>query len=405
MTSETRHSDLPGDIDDEKVAITAPFPAEPPASFQSDLPRAPLKRLLSLDALRGFDMFWIVGGTAFFNAVADQIGPGSFHTLVREQTTHVGWDGFRFYDLIFPLFVFLSGVTMPLSLRRRLEQGTPRLALYWRVLRRSLLLVFLGIAIGLFRLEPERLRAVSVLGLIGCAYFIAAMVVLHRGVRGQLIWAAGILVGYHLALLLIPTPGIGSGVFTPGGHLGGYIDQQLLPGKLYQGVFDPEGLLNIFPAAAIALLGAGAGHLLVLAGGTQASKVRTLILCGLASLALGYVWSFWFPVIKAMWSSSYILVAAGWSFLLLALFYLVIDVLGLRFLAFPFVPIGMNAITIYVLRGYIDFRYPAERIFGGAARLLGEAGEPSPVVLAAGLLAVEWVLLYFLYRKKIFLRA
>lgn len=395
----------PGLADVEKEAITAPLPVEPPTTPRRVPEAAASQRLLSLDALRGFDMFWIVGGAAFVRALADWLDIEPVRNVVYEQTTHVGWEGFRFWDLIFPLFVFLSGVTLPLSLRRRLEQGTPRYTLYWRVLRRTVLLIFLGMAIRLFRLDFTAFRTPSVLGLIACAYFLAAMVVLHRGVRGQLIWAAGLLVGYHLALLIFPVPGIGAGVFTPGGHLGGYVDSQLLPGQLYQGVFDPEGLLNIFPAAAIALLGSGAGYLLVLSERTPAQKVRTLLLCGFASIALGYVWSLWFPVIKAMWSSSYILVAGGWSLLLLALFYLVIDVLGLRFLAFPWIPIGMNAITIYVLRGFVDFPHTADRVFGGLALAAGKGGEPSPVVVTAGVLLIEWAFLYFLYRKKIFLRA
>jgi predicted acyltransferase len=320
-----------------------------------------------------------------------------------QQTEHVGWDGFGAYDLIFPLFVFLSGVTLPLALTRRLEQGESRWILYGRLVRRVVLLVFLGMAPDLFRLDGAQFRPLSVLGLIGMAYFWAGLVVLHRDVRGQLAWAAGILVGYYLALTFLPVPGVGAGVITPGGHLGGYIDRNLWPGQLYQGVFDPEGILNTLPAAALALFGAAAGRLLLARRLSAAAKVAALAGWGLAFLVLGYAWGMSFPVIKAIWSSSYILVAGGWSLLLLALFYLVIDVWSFRWLGFVFVPIGMNAITIYVARSYVKFDYASERIFGGLARHIGPLA--GPVVLAAGVLLIEWVLLYFLYRKKVFLRA
>jgi predicted acyltransferase len=358
---------------------------------------------MALDALRGFDMFWIIGGSVLLRAVAKWIGWEPFIQLATEQTEHVGWDGFRAYDLIFPLFVFLSGVTLPLALTRRLEQGISRWVLYGRLLRRAVLLVFLGMAPDLFLLDPDRFRPLSVLGLIGMAYLWAGLVVLQRGVRGQLAWAAGILVGYYLALTFLPVPGVGAGMITPGGHMGGYIDRNLWPGQLYQRVFDPEGFLNTFPAAALALFGAAAGHLLLANRPSPSGKVAALASWGLGFLALGYTWGMTFPVVKAIWSSTFILVAGGWSLLLLGLFYLVIDVWGFRRLGFVLVPIGMNAITIYVARSYVKFDDISPRIFGGLARHAGPLA--GPVVLAAGVLLIEWGLLYFLYRKKVFLRA
>lgn len=365
--------------------------------------RSGTDRLLSLDALRGFDMFWIIGGSGLLRALAHVIGWAPLIATVEHQTEHAGWEGFRAYDLIFPLFVFMSGVTLPLTLTRRLEQGESRWVLFGRLVRRLLLLVFLGLSVGLFKMDWQNLRPFSVLGLIGFAYFWAGLVVLFRDARGQFAWAVGILAGYYLALMYLPIPGIGAGQITPGGVLGGYIDRNLWPGKLYQGVFDPEGFLNTFPAGALALFGAVAGHVLLCRERAPSAKAFLLASWGLAFLALGYTWGVWLPIIKAIWSSSYILVAGGWSLLLLALFYLVIDVWGFRRLAFVFVPIGMNAILIYVAQSYVPFGEIANRIFGG---LSNQVGAPwKPVVLAAGVLLVEWGLLYFLYRKKIFLRA
>lgn len=357
---------------------------------------------MSLDAMRGFDMFWISGGGEFLLALLAWLGWDSLLKIAKYQTEHVGWDGLVAWDLIFPIFVFMSGVTMPFALTARLEQGTPKRTLYWRIFRRMILLVLLGILPGLLQMDFANMRPLSVLGLIGIAYFIAGLIVIHRTVRGQFAWVVGLLLGYWAALTLIPVPGIGAGVITPGGCLTGYIDYHLLPGKLYGGVFDPEGTLCMLPAAALALIGALAGHLLRTGSHRPYRNVLVLLCAGSVSLGLGLVWNIWFPIIKAIWSSSFILAAGGWGLMLLAIFYLVIDVWRCRWLGFFFIPIGMNAITIYVANMYVDFGYTSERIFGGLARLSG--GQLGVLIAATGLVAVQWAMLYFLYRKKIFLR-
>jgi predicted acyltransferase len=359
--------------------------------------------LVSLDALRGFDMFWIVGGGMFLRAVVAWIGWEPLKAVVAQQTEHVGWDGFVAWDLIFPLFVFMSGVSMPFSLLKKLEQGESKRRLYGRLFRRMLLLVFLGMVQSLLQVDWSNTRLFSVLALIGVSNFLGGMIVIHRPPRGQLAWALGLLIGYWLALSLIPVPGVGPGVITPGGVLGGYIDRNLVPGKFYLGVIDPEGSLNMLPATAMVLLGALSGHWLRRSGVSGLVKVAGLLAGGAVLLLVGNVWGHWFPVIKSIWSSTFICVAAGWSALLLAAFYLAIDVWHGRWLAFVWIPIGMNAITIYVLQGFVDFAGIAERVFGGLAKHVSEPA--GAVVLASGVLVLKWALLYFLYRKKIFLRA
>lgn len=347
-------------------------------------------------------MFWIIGGCTLLLAVARYIGNTSFIELVEWHTEHVGWNGFAAIDLVFPLFVFITGATMPFSITARLERGESKWRLYRRLVRRALLLVLLGLSGGLLSLDFANMRPLSVLGLIGMAYLIAGLVVINRGPRGQIAWAVGILVGYWAALTFIPVPGVGAGVITPGGCLCGYIDYNLLPGKLYQGVFDPEGILTWISAAAMALIGAQAGNLLRNnpAGGYK--NVLVLAAAGCVSLAVGWIWGGYFPIIKAIWSSTFILFAAGWSMLLLSLFYLVIDVWRARWLGFVFIPIGANAITIYVGSDFINFGYTADRLFGGLEQVGG--AELAPVVAALGVLVVEWLFLLFLYRKKIFIR-
>lgn len=385
--------------------VLSPQFTQTPLAGGSPIAETP-KRLVSLDALRGFDMFWIIGGCGLILAIAEFTGNSSFIATVKHHIEHVGWNGFAAIDLVFPLFVFISGVSMPFSLTAKLERGEAKWRLYRRLVRRAILLVGLGLLGGFLTFDFANMRPLSVLGLIGMANLIAGVVVINRGPRGQAAWAAGILLGYWAAVALIPVPGVGAGVITPGGCLNAFIDYNLLPGKLYQGVFDPEGILAWLPAAAMALIGAQAGNLLrnnPLKQGVNAYRnVLILAAAGCVFLGVGFLWGMSFPIIKAIWSSSFVTFAAGWSLLLLALFYLVIDVWQARWLGFVFIPIGMNAITIYVGSSFINFSYTAEQLFGGLARI--SPPEFTPIIASCGVLAVEWLFLYFLYRKKIFLR-
>ncbi len=365
-------------------------------------PAAPF-RLASLDALRGFDMLWIVGGDVLVQALAKAF-PGPFFGALDGQMRHVPWSGFHFYDLIFPLFLFLAGVTIPFSLVRRREAGEPLRCLYGKIAMRTGLLVLFGCVYnGLLAFDFQQMRYASVLGHIGIAWGLAAVLALHVRPRGMLLWTGGLLLAYWAAMTLVPVPGYGAGVLTPEGNLAAWVDRHLLPGHLYGGVFDPEGLLCKIPAAALALLGVLAGEWLRAprpASGNQ--KTAGLAGAGAVALGLGALWGVWFPVNKALWTSSFVLVAGGLSLLLLALFYWVIDVRGFRRWSFPFAVIGMNAIAIYLGAEIVDFGHTAEYVFGGAAGLAGERLQP--VLLAAGVLLVEWTVLYFLYRKKVFLK-
>ncbi|WP_153556972.1 acyltransferase family protein [Roseimaritima sediminicola] len=360
------------------------------------------QRLISLDALRGFDMFWIIGGKPLLIAFAAWTGSTSFLALVREQTRHTPWQGFTAWDLIFPLFMFMAGVTMPYAITSKLQRGEGRWPAYRRLIRRMVLLVLIGLSFTALRFEPEEIKPYNVLGLIGVGYFIAGVVVIHRPVRSQCLWAVGMLLGYWAALVWLPVPGYGAGVLTPTGNFTGFLDRNLIPGKLHMSIFDPEGTIRVFPAAAMALIGAGTGHLLRNSPVATYRNVGILFVAGAVLVPLGYAWDQVLPIVKPLWSSSYIVLSAGYSLLLLALFYLVIDVWQQRWLGWLFLPIGMNAITIYAGVHYFDFAYTADFFFGGFARWAG--ADLAPLVLAAGVLIVEWTLLYFLYRKNVFLR-
>lgn len=363
------------------------------------------RRLLSLDALRGFDMFWIIGGEGIAHSLAELTG-WSLAIWASGQLHHVEWDGFVFYDMIFPLFLFIAGVAMPFSLTRRSEQGEDRRKLMLHVVRRGLILVVLGVVYnnGLFQTSIAETRFPSVLGRIGLAYMFAALIVLNTRLRGQVLWFLGLLLGYWAAMKLIPVPGFGAGQLTVDGSLAGYVDRLLVPGRLYLGVHDPEGLLATIPAISTALLGVFAGTLLRrdVPGISRQNKAFLLAGAGVACLVLGTLWGFAFPINKNLWSSSFVLFAGGWSLLLLALFYLVIDVWGHTRWAFFFIVIGMNSILIYMAGLLIDFAYTTDFFFNGL--LSSFDGYGGRMIWWIGFVMVEWAFLYFLYRKRIFLR-
>jgi predicted acyltransferase len=364
---------------------------------------APAKaRLFSLDALRGFDMFWIIGGDAFFRSLAEITGWGWARAWAA-QLEHVEWAGFHFYDLIFPLFMVVSGVAIPFSLLAKAETAADRRPIYRKLLKRALLLVLLGFLYNhLTDLQFATQRYASVLGQIGLAYLFAALILLNvRGLGGRLAALAGILAGTAAVQLLVPVPGIGAGILTPEGTINGWVDRLLLPGRLYDKVFDPEGILCILSATSVTMIGGLAG--LALRSGKLSAYRKTLVLAasGVGLATLGYVLGGWYPIIKKAWTATFDLYAAGLSLVLLALFYLVVDVWGLRKWSFFFRVIGLNSITIYLGTRMIDFGFTSRFWFGGLARLAGPAGV---LVLGAGVIAVEWLVLYFLYKKKVFLR-
>ncbi len=362
----------------------------------------PRQRLESLDTLRGFDMFWIIGGDAFFRTLA-QTTDWRWADKLSFQLEHVPWAGLRAYDMIFPLFMFISGVAIPYAQGSRRQRGATRADIVRKAVTRALVLVLLGFAVnGILRFQFDNFRWPSVLGQIGLAYLGASLIVLFtHGLRSRALWLAGILIGYAGVQLFVPVPGIGAGVLTPEGIINGYIDRTILPGRLYGGTFDPEGILCIVSATGITLMGALAGQLLRRNELTGSRKALLLFIAGALFYALGAAIAPWYPPIKAAWTTTFNLQAGGISMMLLAAFYLVIDVWNLQRWTFFFRVIGLNAITIYLAPRLIDFRHAADFLVAGLASM-SETWQP--LVLIAAALALKWLLLYFLYKKNIFLR-
>lgn len=362
----------------------------------------PQGRVVSLDALRGFDMFWIIGGDAFFRAFFELIH-APWALSLRDQLEHSEWNGFTFYDLIFPLFLFIVGAALPFAVSKRLQRGDSRRELYGHIVRRAVALFVLGLIYNhILDLNFDTFRWAGVLQRIAVCYLFAALIFMKFKIRGQAIFAGAILVGYWLIMMLVPVPGYGAGVLTPQGNLAGYIDRLFLPGSFCCYRFgDNEGFLSTIPAIATTLLGGLAGHLLRTAWDGQ-RKLLILSGSGVASLILALIWGLVFPINKLLWTSSYVLFAAGWSLLLLAFFYWIVDLQGYRKWAFPFVVIGLNPITIYVLQSVFDFGTIANIFIHG---FINDLGAIQPLFWVACILAVKWLFLYFLYRQKIFLKA
>ncbi len=360
-------------------------------------------RLLSIDALRGFDMLMITGGGALLVSLENKTG-FAWVDAIAAQFRHPAWNGFTFYDFIFPLFLFVAGVSLPFSLHKALENGSTKRVLYWKAFWRMVVLLLLGMLdknapFPLF--EPSQIRLGSVLGRIGIAGFITTILYLNLSWKKMLAVVGFILLSYYACVFLIPVPGYGPGNLTFEGNLVGWIDRSFLPGRLLQKTYDELGLLTQFPALCLTMFGAMAGELL-LKEEKDGRKLLFLAAAGTSGIVLGLLWNLHFPINKHLWSSSFIMLTAGMSFLFLALFYLVIEVLQLRKWAFFFMVIGMNAITIYLAYRFFDFSYTSRLLFSG---LYAPASKPwHEVFESLGALILVWSFLYFLYRKKLFLK-
>lgn len=362
------------------------------------------QRLYSLDALRGFDMFWIMGAEEIFHALYKATG-SPFWGAVSAQFGHPNWDGFHFYDLIFPLFLFIAGVATPYSVGRELEKGASKKMILWRVVKRALILVLLGLVVnnGLNIKPIAEIRFGSVLGRIGLAYMFANIIFIYtRKQSTQIIWFCGLLIGYWLLLKFTSAPGFPPGDLTQNGNFASFIDRTIMPGKLYRGNHDPEGLASTIPAISTGLLGILTGSFLKHSTKTGSAKALRLVMAGLISLVIAQVWNLDFPINKNLWSSSFVMHVGGLSLLLLALFYYIIDVLGYKKWAFFFKVIGMNSILIYMSGHFIHWEYTTKETFGWLGQLVGDPY--NIVVMVACYLGIKWAFLYFMYQKKVFLR-
>ncbi len=368
------------------------------------IPRtSPKERLRSLDTLRGFDMAMLTAGAGIIIALAEATNAGWLDTLAT-QMHHVSWEGFRFYDLIFPLFMFISGAAIPYGITSKVEKGVPRSLLLRKITFRLLILIAFGLIYnGALKNGFEHLRYASVLAQIGVGYFFAALIFLYTRRWGSvLFWLAGIMSGVAVLQLFVPVPGYGPGTFEKATSINAWLDQMLLPGRLHNEMFDPEGVLCMVSAVAVTMMGGLSGTVIRSSRSSMQKKALWIALGGAVTVLLALALSPVYPIIKRMWTVPYVMLSGGISALLLALFYFVIDVKGSRKWTPFFVVFGMNAITIYMAKKILDFEGVSHFFLGWTRVHIHEGwGE---VLIASGVLALQWALLYFLYRKKIFLR-
>jgi predicted acyltransferase len=400
-------------------------------------------RLMSLDALRGFDMFWIAAAEPLVAALGKMAQAGShaggfsFIGFIAYELEHAEWQGFHFEDLIFPLFVFMAGISIVFSLRKTIEREGRAVAVR-RVLRRGILLYLLGIFYyGGFSLPWPHIRLLGVLQRIGICYLCAGLLFCFCNLRTMIAIAVSLLVGYWALLTFVPIRNIQlqqesltalaaqrgvpddpqalfaattdrvTGHYEEGLNLTNHLDFQYLPGFRWNNFFDPEGYLSTFPAMVSCLLGVFAALLLLDPARNDQQKFVFLLAGGLILAALGWAWGAQFPVIKKIWTSSFVLVAGGYSAILLAVFYLIVDVWKFQAWCQPFVWMGMNSITIYMTDNILGgFSKLADRFVGGdIAAWFNHLSMGSGDLLAAVVeMALSFWFVYFLYRRKIFLR-
>ncbi|MEJ1241934.1 DUF5009 domain-containing protein [Chryseolinea sp. T2] len=372
--------------------------------MQTPEPPVPSKRILSIDTLRGFDMLMISGAGSFIFLLHGKTGLPWVDALAM-QFEHPPWNGFTFYDFIFPLFLFLAGMSLPFSVNKGLDQGLSKSQIYWKAFKRMMILIALGI---LDKNAPtpyfdwSQIRFVGVLQRIGFAGFIVTILYLNFNERKRIIWFVSLLLFYYAAMFLIPVPGYGAGNLSMEGNLHGWIDRHFLPGRLLQKTYDENGLFTQIPALCLTLLGTLASDILRKETLSDQHKLRYLVIAGASCLGVGLLWGLHFPINKHLWSSSFICLTGGMALLSFSLFYWVIDILKYRKWTFFFIVIGMNSLTIYLAYRFIDFGHTSQLLFEG---LYSWTPEPwHPVFESLGALVIVWVFLYVLYRRKIFIK-
>jgi predicted acyltransferase len=363
-----------------------------------------LTRLLSVDALRGLT----VAAMVLVN------NPGTWRAIYP-PLRHAAWHGWTPTDVIFPFFVFIVGVAIPLALGPRLERAG-RSASVRKVLRRSIVIFGLGIILNGFPAYAwATLRIPGVLQRIAVCYLMAAIIYLFTSTRVQAGITAALLLGYWLVMTVVPVPGYGAGDLSPAGNLAAYIDRAVLGPHIWQyaKVYDPEGILSTVPAVATALLGVLTGTWL--RGGRRADVVAgRLVIAGIGGIAVGELWGLWFPINKSLWTSSYVVFTAGLALIVLAACYWLVEVRAQRRWAIPFAVLGVNALVLFFL-STLAARLLAIIHVGAEGQSLQAvlfdhvfAPLASPVnaslAFAATYVVVWWAIMWMLYRWNIRLR-
>lgn len=382
-------------MDQREVATKKEPEVESPVDVESRNPERGA-RLVSLDAFRGFTMFWIVGGKDLLGAL-QQLDQNALLSFLTYQLDHSRWEGLRFYDLIWPSFMLMVGMSIPFSFAKRSLTQTRRQILAAAAKRAVILFLLGSLRTSVSSGASTLIELSSALQPIAIAYLVASFLA-SSSVRIQAAMGAGILAGYAALLAFVPAPGIPAGTYQKDANLVNAVDLAVL-GRAHE-----EGwgtVLSTIPTISTTILGLLLGRLLMSDRSARA-KARIIALTGLGGLALGLAMSPFVPIVMKLWTTSYGLASAGWACLLFLCCYWIIDVQGRRKWAFPFVVIGINAIAIYLGPTLVPIRRIVGIFTKGPVAGLGSFG---PLVTAVGVLLVEWLILFWMYRRKIFLKA
>ena len=365
-------------------------------------PEAANGRLLSLDALRGFDMFWIMGGHPIFLGL-DNVFHNKFTGFIKQQFDHVEWFGFNFWDIIMPLFLFLCGVSMVFSLKKRMTKGNSKKQIWMHTIRRVLLLWLLGMIVQgkLLTYDIDKIELYSnTLQAIASGYLIATIFMLYMPLKYQVTATAALMITFWAILALIPVNGTTQGAYSQWSNVAYIFDRQVL-GMFHDGQ-DYTWIISSLNFGATTMLGVFTGYILQ-SQKSQAVKFRNLVVFGTALIAAGLIIDQWHPIIKKIWTSSFVLYSGGISVLMLAAFYLAIDICKLRLGTKWMIIIGSNAIFAYVAWHLFEpaFTSVSSVFVDGMKRFIGNWYQ---TVLYFGSFMVLFLILKFMYNRKMFIK-
>jgi len=371
-------------------------------------------RLISLDIYRGL----VVAGMILVD------NPGSDEGAYW-PIKHAKWNGWTAADLIFPSFLFLVGVSIVFAFSSRLKRGESRGHILYHAFKRSLLLIAIGLFVNGFPFvgfDPHTFRVEGVTQRIALCYFFAAILELWSSRRGQVIALVACLLGYWAILRFVPVPGFGVPgrdipFMDPERNVVAWLDRTLFAGRLYNGVRDPEGIISTIPALGTTLIGVLTGHWLRSAN-SHATKIVRMLAFGVLGLIAGLLWNQWFPINKNLWTSSFVLLTGGFALVFLSLLNWMTEVKGWRGVwTMPFLVFGMNAIVAYIADALVygpGYTFTA-RAPNGALLNWHEAAQAhlesfgfsvpnASLIYSIASVLFCWMLLWMLWRKKIFIK-
>ena len=367
-------------------------------------------RLMSLDALRGFDMLWIIGGENVIRNLAKASNIGILN-VVSDQMEHVAWDGFHFYDLIMPLFLFMVGMSSPFSVSKRISMGDSKKKIYRHTLKRAIILFIFGMIsqCHLLAFDLDKLHIIhDTLQAIAIGYLISTLIYTQLNLKIQIGITGTLLLIYWIILTFIPVPGHAAGILEPQMNISKYVEQ-LVFGRFDDGPAPYTWFLGSLGFVATVMTGVFATTIIrqnfrlsfLKSSNIQIHKTVMLAITGTILVSVAILFSNWFPVIKPLWNPTFVLLTSGISFLLISLFYFIIDVKGYQRWSFWLRVIGMNSIAVYMGTDLINFEDIAQSVVFGLKQF-SEAYYPFILSLAA--LTIIYLILLWMYKKGTFIK-